>query len=257
MNENNSNNVNYNVTNNTSNNKSSDNVGLVIGVIVGVISLIVVCIGGYLIWNQYKLKKVDDELKEEAKDINNSLDADIEINTEKENKVKVGDSVTLVDGSSWYVLDSSNNQVTLLSSVNYGEETYFSASENVYSSSIVKDIIDNQFLPELQKSLSENGGNLSNISARIITVDEIRKVVNDYSSANEKIEILSEYNWLYNTGSYWTMTEVEGSTNFSVYIVESWGSFGNINTDIAGYGLGSGNKFNVRPVIECSIDNLK
>lgn len=239
----------------STNNNSQKNITTIILVLVGLIVLAAIVFGSIYLIQQYKLKQVDKELQDQIGDLD-TIDP-IPGTNEDIKKYTVGESVTLVDDSVWYVMEHNGEDIILLSTQNYGDKTYFSNSENYYEKSIVKNIIENEFLPSLKSSVSSKGGNTEKLSARIISVDDIRKILNVSSSVEPTdIEINSSYKWLFETGSYWTNGH---SGNFnSVYIVESWGTFGYISEDMAGSGLTSGgNKFYVRPVIETTTENIK
>lgn len=240
--------------------KKDNSKTIILIVCLSLVGLLLI-IGGIVLINQIKLARVDKELQEEAEHINDYLDNDYNLDVEEEEEEKiysVGDSVQLLDGSNWYVLSQTDSTITLLSSTNYGDKVYYSAGQNYYNESNVKNIIENQYLPELKTSLLEKNGDVSTLSARILSVEEIRTILNVSSDVAAKdIEISSEYKWLFETGSYWTNSHAENSLYESAYIVESWGSFAYINEDIAGLGLTSGNQFYIRPVIETTIDNIK
>ena len=255
------NNYNQVQQNNINNTPKKDNSKTIILIVCLSLVGLLLIIGGIVLINQIKLARVDKLLQEEAQNINDYLDNDFDNYYEEEQEEKkysVGDSIQLLDGSSWYVLSQTDSKITLLSSTNYGDVVYYSAGQNYYDESNVKNIIENQYLPELKTSISAKNGDISNLSARILSVEEIREILNISSDVNATdIEISSSYKWLFETGSYWTNSHAENSLYESAYIVESWGSFAYINEDIAGLGLTSGNQFYIRPVIETTIDNIK
>ena len=228
---------------------------IIMSVLGGLIIFGAMIFGGVYLYRQYKLKQIDKELQEQVGNIGTTERPGHQ--DENKEKYSVGKLVTLVDDSNWYVMSQYGNNVTLLSTENYGNETYFSNSENRYNKSIVKDIIENKFLPELKNSISLNNGNVHNLSARIVSLDDIRNILGVSSTvANNDIKIENSFRWLFETGSYWTSSESEVFN--SVYVIQTWISFAVVSEDAAGSGLtGSGNKFNVRPVIETTIDNLK
>lgn len=245
-----------NVVENQHKTNSKKTLIIILAVVGGLFVLGAMTWGGVYLYTQYKLKQTDKKLQDQIGDIGD-LDSiivpDDEIN--KVVKYSIGELVTLIDGSTWYVMSQENKNVTLLSTENYGDETPFSTLVNDYDQSIVKDIIENDFLPKLKTSVSAKGGNISNLSARIISVDDIKEILNLSSSvANKDIEISSSYKWLFETGSYWTSTHTEDPNFDLVYVVVNWAVFASVTEDPS---MVRGQKFNVRPVIETTIDNLK
>lgn len=243
------------LNNNSQNNKGNKNIILII--VLAIVGLLII-VGSVVLIQQIKLLKVDKELQEEAEHINDGLNDDSNsLNTETKT-YKAGESVELLDGGMWYVISQSEKTITLLSSQNYGEQVYFSENGNYYENSNVKNIIENNFIPELKTSLLNKGGDIADLKGRILTVAEIRNILNVSSDVkNTDIEIKNEHRWLFETGNYWLADHSEDSLYDSVYIIESWGSFAYIEEDIAGLGLNSGNKFYVRPVIETTTNNIK
>lgn len=251
----NSNQNNSNVNQTPSSNNRSKKPIIIVAVVVAVL---VLGFGGYYIYLQYMLNLADKELQNQVENLWGTNEDNNQTN--ETTKYEVGTAVTLVDGSSWYVVSQEDSTVTLFSSETYGEKTRFSNSVNDYEKSIVKEKLENEFLPNLKSSIAANGGDVTNLSVRIISVEEIREILNIPSSvANEDIEISGSYKWLFDPGSYWTSTQ--GKTNESdsyvyVHFVTSWVSFGTVDDDNAGYGFNNGNEFYIRPVIETSIDNI-
>lgn len=96
----------------------------------------------------------------------------------KKDKYELADAVTLVDGSKWHVLGyNESGQLILLSDELAKETTGYgksgAAEDQKYENSLIKDYIDNTYLPALKKSLTKAGGNTKNLTARIISVDEV------------------------------------------------------------------------------------
>ena len=196
--------------------------------------------------------KKDDDVEENVVD---KIEDEIVETTKTYN---VGDEVTLVDGSSWYYVSEVNGKVTLFSKSNYGEATYFCTDgQNMYETSNVKDVVENQYLPSIKSSISSAGGDVSTTTARIFSVDDIKQIINSTETEPKNIEINSDYKWLFETGSYWLSTHSYDNLYNSAYLIQSYGSFANITVDIAGLNMGWGNLFNIRPVLETSINNIR
>lgn len=216
--------------------------------------LLIGAVIGVLLMTKDNESKVDDnnsnEVMEENEDVKEPI---VEVNS-----YQVGDEITLVDGSSWYYVSSDNDKVVLLSKSNYGEATYFCLDgKNMYETSHVKDVVENEYLPTIKTSILSAGGNVDSTTARVLSLDDIKKVINSSESDPSKIEIGYKYKWLFETGSYWLSTHSYDSLYNSAYLVQSWGSSAKINLDIAGLNMGWGNEFYVRPLLETSIDNIK
>lgn len=261
-----SNSVNNSANNTSYKSKNSNGNKKIILIIVIVIVSILVLIGilfsaSYII-KQIKLNMVDKQLQEEAKKINDSFNTSIDNNNSEITAIKkynVGDTVYLLDDSKWYVVKQDDKMITLLSSSNYGDKTYFGYNaDNYYSGSKVEGIIKDKFLPELKSSLLKSNGNVTSMTARILSTDDIKEIINSTKPDPKGIEISKTYSWLFNTGSYWTMTTTKSNVNTSVYIVESWGDFATISEDLGGLTtLSSGKQYYVRPLVTLSIDNIK
>ncbi len=184
---------------------------------------------------------------------------DKEEKSEEESGYKAGTAVTLKDGSNWYVMYQDNDMVTLLSSQYYGEKTGFAEEVNTYETSIVKQKIDTQFLPALTTSLSAAGGDVTGLTARIITVADIKRILNIGADVDPKTIIIpKEHKWMFELADYWTGTPVEGDLNMSVYVITTWVSFGSVDADSAGNGFSTAGRASyIRPVITTKVSNIK
>lgn len=243
-------NVNVNqFINNVEPSKNKCNSGLLIaGIVVVIVAALVVFL--FLFLNTTSVKE---DVKETNK-LNETNQPVIDINS-----YQVGDEVILVDGSTWYFIEGNSEKIVLLSKSNYGEKTYFcSDAKNEYNTSHVRDIVENEYLPNIKNSILNAGGNISTTMARILSVDDIKTIVNSTETDPTKIEINREYKWLFETGDFWLSTHSYNSSYNSVYVVQPWVSFATINYDIAGNSVaGGGNIFYIRPVIETSTSNIK
>ena len=259
---NNMNNINQNINmnvnvqpvlNQNSNIEPPKKKSAVLPIVIGLLLLgLIAGIYFITIGNKNENKK-DDDVEENVVD---KIEDEIVETTKTYN---VGDEVTLVDGSSWYYVSEVNGKVTLFSKSNYGEKTYFCLDgQNMYDTSHVKDVVENQYLPSIKSSISSAGGDVSTTTARIFSVDDIKNIINSTASEPTKIEIDNEYKWLFETGNYWLSTHSYDSSYNSVYVVQSWITFGAINYDLAGSSLSDGsNVFYIRPVLETSINNIR
>ncbi len=92
---------------------------------------------------------------------------------------EVGDKVTLVDGSTWYVARKTgqvDSMITLYSNTilkTGAFDTSGSTQYNPLSSTNVGYYIQNTFLPSIKSSLSTAGGNITGMSARLPSADEV------------------------------------------------------------------------------------
>ena len=91
---------------------------------------------------------------------------------------EVGDKVTLVDGSTWYVARKTgqvDSMITLYSDTIVTRRVYDSISTtkyNPFSSTNIGYYIQNTYLPSIKSALSTAGGNVTGISARLLSADE-------------------------------------------------------------------------------------
>ena len=91
---------------------------------------------------------------------------------------EVGDKVTLVDGSTWYVARKTgqvDSMVTLYSDTIVTRRVYDSISTTKYnplSSTNIGYYIQNTYLPSIKSALSTAGGNVTGLSARLLSADE-------------------------------------------------------------------------------------
>ena len=91
---------------------------------------------------------------------------------------EVGDKVTLVDGSVWYVAKKTgqvDSMITLYSDTIVTRRVYDSISTtkyNPFSSTNIGYYIQNTYLPSIKTKLSTAGGNVTGISARLLSADE-------------------------------------------------------------------------------------
>ena len=91
---------------------------------------------------------------------------------------EIGDKVTLVDGSIWYVTGKTgqlDSMITLYSSTilkTGAFDTSGSTKYNPLSSTNVGYYIQNTYLPSIKTKLSTAGGNVTGISARLLSADE-------------------------------------------------------------------------------------
>lgn len=215
---------------------------------------------------------------------NSNNNANHQLSTEKNkenNKVavtyNVGDAVTLVDDSKWHVISVSGEKVTLLLDELVVEHSGYSnvggdEFHQKYENSYVKEYIEQTYLPSLKTSLENNGGDTTNLKARLITAQEFldltgHKLTDTKLQSEEGPSITKEQkknqDWLSMTDSYWTMTnvkEIDPTNNYygaySVFVLldaklwsdgdanaQSW----YINNTASG----------IRPVIETTIKNIK
>ena len=91
---------------------------------------------------------------------------------------EVGDKVTLVDGSTWYVARKTgqvDSMITLYSDTIVTRRVYDSISTTKYnplSSTNIGYYIQNTYLPSIKSALSTAGGNVTGLSARLLSADE-------------------------------------------------------------------------------------
>ena len=187
---------------------------------------------------------------------------------------KIGDSVTLKDGTTWHVIeasDSNTETVTLFADQNIKNDAsgwttvqseyaiaFDTSNSNVYASSSLKTIVDDNVKEYISNSLTNAGGTAIK-SIRLITTDEICNIINNVDSSNNCVypsdgseliltKFVGNISWIYST-YYWSMTPHATDSNI-VYGSNVNGYFGNIyanNNAIDG----------IRPVIVTLKSNIK
>jgi len=91
---------------------------------------------------------------------------------------KVGNKVTLVNGTTWYVVKDSNTSdeyVTLISDANHGSYAFDSSGSTMYNPTSTTNIgytLDNTILPSIKTAIDNNGGNSTGTTARLLTLAE-------------------------------------------------------------------------------------
>lgn len=266
----------YNQISNKKNNNK--NIIIIIACIIGVILITII---GYNVFNQIRLHIIDNKIQEEAEKLGDIDDFDTDKTTNNSSNQKrtyeVGDAIKLVDGSSWHVIrQETNGQIVLLSDVlvkdssPYGSDA--SEASQRYANSIVKQYIEETYLPLLKQSLLNNNGDISNLSARLITADEYLKLTGDnfsddymYSMLNFSRTEEQEKNrkWLSLTTSFWTASNIREYTNsdwYSSYSIFVTNSATSLHADYAAKNNAQsfiGSVYGIRPVIETSIKNIQ
>ena len=131
----------------------------------------------------------------------NKTDNDSEEKLDKEDKTEkkysIADAVTLVDGSTWHVMGyNENGQIILLDDELILKETGYgksaAAEDQKYENSMVKDYLENTYLPSFKQSLTSAGGNVNNLKVRTLSLNDIYKYGNlsdeDFKSYDGKNE---------------------------------------------------------------------
>lgn len=158
-------------------------------------------------------------------------DKDEDVNNNEQTQYKVGDAVKLLDDSDWHIISIDGDNVTLLSDTLAKESSGYgvsaTAEDQKYENSIIKEYLEDTYLPTLKSGLSSNGGNITNLKVRLITADEFLSLSDSefYVSPDKTIStcwstsgkyydlsdedysnIPSSSSFLVMTPSYWTMT---------------------------------------------------
>ena len=203
-------------------------------------------------------------------------------NTDKSTSVtksyKVGDAVTLLDGSKWHVLSTSGNNITLLLDELVANNRGYSDNgadeyHQKYENSDVKKYVEETYLPSLKTSLEKYNGDTTNLKARLIKADEFLSITGqDYGSqylfSKTKFDATKEQTdsekWLSLTDSFWTMNNVRdvdsSNTRYGAYAVKISNGTVMLWTDYSAYNNATGftgSFFGIRPVIETTIKNIK
>lgn len=166
-------------------------------VIIIILSVLVLALGGYIVYDKLIAKKEDE--KEKIKE---------EVTYKAYNSFE---EVELIDGSKWVVIkdsDEKTDYVTLLSTIDYSEELsedeydklypeIFESKNKNYSKTFLNQYINNIFINSKLKFKEVDGYKI-----RLITLDEIRNLDNNwqydqtndsyyYKGTNDNIKKLS------------------------------------------------------------------
>ncbi len=258
------------------NNKS--NMVLIISLIVSVV-VIAILVGIFVIKPLFDNKSNNEPKTNNSSTINNSdAGSNKNTNTKKGTKTyKVGEKVTLLDDSSWHVISTDGDKVTLLldklvaDNMGYGDGS--DEFHQKYENSNVKKYVEETYLPELKSSLEKYKGDTTNLKARLITMNEFLKLVGqkmmsdgmysnidfdrtDEQSANEE--------WLKMTKTFWTMSNVKDYNpsydRYGAYAVLVNEDSVTLWTDYSAKNNAEGYKgsfLGIRPVIETVTSNIK
>ena len=181
---------------------------------------------------------------------------------------KIGDSVTLKDGSTWHVIEASDSKtetVTLFADQNIKNDVsgwttvrseyaiaFDSDNNNDYDNSDIKTILNNQVKLFLNNSLPFEINDI-----RLIESLEVCNIINSFST-NNKCSISGTIgdtyenvpNWIYST-TYWTMTH---ATTDSVTVFDirdsDVGEFGSAHAMVSSHA-------GIRPVIVTLKSNIQ
>ena len=141
----------------------------------------------------------------------------------------VGDSVTLVDNSTWHVLKkstSTNTSITLIKDTNIttqafdttGSNSYMSNDSTVVNNSTIKTYLDGTYLPSLRQSLTAASGDVEDLTVSLPTMEDLVKANNSTDTFNQTIYTFND-NYLSST-TYWTKTAGTADPSY-VWAVDS------------------------------------
>ena len=185
---------------------------------------------------------------------------------------KLGQEVTLLDGTKYYVLkdsDETNSKVKLISAYNINSEgkqdtkciiTDFiknkvsKEEQSLYCSTMIlkdaKNVLYDKYLNNLQTNLAKYKTRIDNIEIRLPEKDELELALGiNENIDSEKINIINS-NWLGNL-NFWTMTNNDNDLNYNYTL-----SVDSTKLAIKQYSKDS-KYFGLRPVIIIEKDNLK
>ncbi len=208
----------------------------------------------------------------------------------------IGDSVTLKDGSKWYVIENSetsNDTVTLFASSNikndasgwtteqseyvivfdeanarlpennsyctnprFGCNMYAANGSTVREDSTIKKLLDNNVKTYINNSLTSNGGTSIN-SIRLITVDEICNIINANDSNNNcSLSITGNLKTNYANVPEWLYFTSYWTMTIKSDVLSVF--YVNTNSTLAFYYAGGTNtSYGARPVIVTNKSNIK
>ena len=147
-----------------------------------------------------------------VEDVGNSIQGDGYVTVTGQKEYSIGEEVTLVDGSRWYVVNDSGSDeelITLFAANSIADCAQFDTSGSVYNSQSTTNVgycLNNTYLNDLKSSLVDANGNTSGLAVRLLTSNEYDKL----SSAVGTDAIMAN-----KTGQItWLMPN-----NYSIYVV--------------------------------------
>lgn len=193
--------------------------------------------------------------------------------TEKEYKsYQVGQAVTLLDGSKYHVLESSDStmsKVKLISDYNITQSglqdvactiTDFinakieTVDQSLYCSTMnyndAATILYGNFLTNLQRNLKDYETKIDNVEVKMPEIQELKKTIGITENQTLSKTSISDKSWLVNL-NFWTMTNSDNDINYN------W----TLSSDKDQISLkqheSSSNYFGLRPVIIIDKENIK
>ena len=188
---------------------------------------------------------------------------------------KIGDSVTLLDDSTWHVIKNvSKNEATvmLLKDTNidtraFDSENLRSGSNNSYcdddvhgcnmyqnnGSTVMTDSeimtwLNNDYLTSLKTTITNNGGTIEDLTVTLPSMEELATANKNVSKKFNQTIFEFDKDYLYST-SYWTRSASKTNSTYVWYV--------NSNTGKSATAYANNSTIGVRPVIVTSKLNLK
>ena len=188
---------------------------------------------------------------------------------------KIGDSVTLLDDSTWHVIkNASKNEATvmLLKDTNidtraFDTENLRSGSNNSYcdddihgcnmyqnnGSTVMTDSeimtwLNNDYLTSLKTAITNNGGTIEDLTVTLPSMEELATANKNVSKKFNQTIFEFDKDYLYST-SYWTRSAYKTNSTYVWYV--------NSSTGKSATAYANDSTIGVRPVIVTSKLNLK
>ena len=186
---------------------------------------------------------------------------------------EIGDAVTLVDGSTWYVIENASSTsatVKLIASDNvttkefdtenlrladtnsyctndsYGCNIYQANGSTVIKDSSIKEWLESTYLESLKTSLTTYGGTTEDLSVSLPSMEELG-AANESGTFNQTIFTFNKE--FLTSSSYWTKTANNNDTAYVWYIDSTTGK--------SALTYANDTTIGVRPVIVTSKLNIK
>lgn len=181
----------------------------------------------------------------------------------------VGESVTLIDGSKWHVLENANSEsttVTLLSDYNLNSDAVYCTNDTcdtiafdsnnisqyqkngstAVNDSTIKTWLETNYLPKLETAITTANGTVDDL---VVTLPTMYQIANANSKDFDQSIVSFDSNSFVVTSTYWTKTPYDQNTYSVWYVKQSTTKNDLINAN-------DSTKVGVRPVITVSKLNV-
>lgn len=202
-------------------------------IIIIVLSVVLILVSIFVLINHFLTK---DSIKDNEQEVvdNSGDDINTDVITTNYDSYNIGDMVTLIDSSSWHVINTSSNtenEVTLLK--DEMTNSYIQVSE-------VSSYLQNTYSKMLRDSLGTTSDKISNV--QLLTINDLKRIMNT-NEIEIGYSINSSFSWLYQSNTLLNEETDDGNA----ILINNGNIIEGINNDI----------WPVRPVITITKDLIK